>query len=53
MWGSLYRATKVKDSKVESSYTHGSCELTNCYVAGRDTMFRGKMIGGIFREGFD
>jgi len=52
MWGSLYRATKVKDSKVESSYTHGSCELTNCYVAGRDTMFRGKMIGGIFREGF-
>lgn len=52
MWGSLYRATKVKDSKVESSYTHGSCELTNCYVAGRDTMFKGKMIGGIFREGF-
>lgn len=52
MWGSLYRATKVKDSKVESSYTHGSCELTNCYVAGRDTMFRGKMVGGIFREGF-
>jgi hypothetical protein len=52
MWGSLYRGTKVKDSKVESSYTHGSCELTNCYVAGRDTMFRGKMIGGIFREGF-
>jgi hypothetical protein len=52
MWGSLYRSTKVKDSKVESSYTHGSCELTNCYVAGRDTMFRGKMIGGIFREGF-
>ena len=52
MWGSLYKGTKVKDSKVESSYTHGSCELTNCYVAGRDTMFKGKMIGGIFREGF-
>ena len=52
MWGSLYRGTKIKDSKVESSYTHGSCELTNCYVAGRDTMFKGKMIGGIFREGF-
>ena len=52
MWGSLYKGTKIKDSKVESSYTHGSCELTNCYVAGRDTMFRGKMIGGIFREGF-
>ena len=52
MWGSLYQGTKIKDSKVESSYTHGSCELTNCYVAGRDTMFKGKMIGGIFREGF-
>lgn len=49
---SLYQGTEVKDSKVESSYTHGSCELTNCYVAGRDTMFKGKMIGGIFREGF-
>lgn len=52
MWGSLYRGTEVKDSKVESSYTHGSCELINCYVAGRDTMFKGKMVGGIFREGF-
>ena len=52
MYGSLYKGTKVKESKVESSYTHGSCELINCYVAGRDTMFKGKMIGGIFREGF-
>jgi len=51
-FGSLYQGTKAKDSKVESSYTHGSCTLTNCYVAGRDTMFKGKMIGGIFREGF-
>ena len=51
-WGSLYKGTKVKESKVESSYTHGSCELTNCYIAGRDTMFKGKMTGGIFREGF-
>ena len=49
---SLYQGTEIKDSKVESSYTHGSCELINCYVAGRDTMFKGKMIGGIFREGF-
>jgi len=52
MMCSLYKGTKVKESKVESCYTHGSCELTNCYVAGRDTMFKGKMIGGIFREGF-
>ena len=42
----------MKDSKVESCFTHGSVTLTNCYVAGRDTMFKGKMIGGIFREGF-
>ena len=51
-WGSLYKGTKAKESKIESSYTHGSCDLTNCYVSGRDTMFKGKMIGGIFREGF-
>ena len=51
-YGSLYKGTKVKESKVESSYTHGSCEFTNCYVSGRDTMFKGKMVGGIFREGF-
>ena len=49
---SLYQGTKAKDSKVESCFTHGSVTLTNCYVAGRDSMFKGKMIGGIFREGF-
>lgn len=49
---SLYQGTRVKESKVESCFTHGSVTLTNCYVAGRDTMFKGKMIGGIFREGF-
>jgi len=51
-YGSLYQGTEAKESKIESSYTHGSCKLTNCYVAGRDSMFKGKMIGGIFREGF-
>ena len=48
----LYRSTEVFESKIESSYVHGSCELTNCYVFGRDGIFKGKMIGGIFREGF-
>ena len=48
----LYRSTQASESKIESSYVHGSCELTNCYVFGRDGVFKGKMVGGIFREGF-
>ena len=47
----LYKGCEVKDSKIESSYVHGSCTLTNCFVFGRDGIFKGKMIGGIFREG--
>ena len=47
----LYQATEVWDSKVESSFVHGSCTLNNCYVFGRDGIFKGKMNGGIFREG--
>lgn len=47
----LYQATEVMDSKVESSFVHGSCTLKNCYVFGKDGIFKGKMIGGIFREG--
>lgn len=47
----LYKGCEIIDSKVESSYVHGSCELKNCYVFGRDGIFKGKMIGGIFREG--
>ena len=47
----LYKGCEVKDSKVESSYIHGSCTLTNCFVFGKDTIFKGKMVGGIFREG--
>lgn len=47
----LYQGCNIIDSKVESSYVHGSCELTNCYVFGRDGIFKGKMNGGIFREG--
>lgn len=47
----LYQGTEVWDSKVESSFVHGSCTLNNCYVFGRDGIFKGKMNGGIFREG--
>jgi len=47
----LYQGCQVNDSKVESSFVHGSCTLKNCYVFGRDGIFKGKMIGGIFREG--
>lgn len=39
------------DSKVESSYVHGSVEVKNCFVFGRDGIFKGRMEGGIFREG--
>lgn len=48
----IYRNSKMIESKIESSYVHGSCEATNCYVFGRDGVFKGKMVGGIFREGF-
>jgi hypothetical protein len=48
----LYKNSKIIESKIESSYVHGSCEATNCYVFGRDGVFKGKMVGGIFREGF-
>lgn len=48
----FYKNSKIIESKIESSYVHGSCEATNCYVFGRDGIFKGKMVGGIFREGF-
>ena len=48
----LYKGTEVIDSKVESSFVHGSCHLKNCYVFGKDGIFKGRMSGGIFREGY-
>jgi len=48
----LYQGAEIKDSKVESCYVHGSVTATNCFVFGRDGVFRGKMVGGIYREGF-
>ena len=47
----LYQGTMVEESKVESSYVNQTCELKNCYVAGWDSVFKGRMIGGIFRHG--
>lgn len=47
----LYQSTSVKDSKVKSCYTHSSVAVENCYVFGTDSIFKGKMKGGIFREG--
>lgn len=47
----FYQATVVKESKIKSSFVHGSCKVVNSYVFGTDGIFKGKMIGGIFREG--
>lgn len=47
-----YQGTEVTDSKIKSSYVNGSCTATNCYIFGRDGVFKGKAVGGIFREGF-
>lgn len=48
----LYQSTEVKDSKIESCYVHGSSTATNCFIFGRDGVFKGRTIGGIYREGF-
>lgn len=47
----FYQGTIVKESKIKSSFVHGSCEVINSYVFGKDNIFKGKMVGGIFREG--
>ena len=47
----IYKGCEVMDSKVESCFVHGSVNLKNCFVFGRDGIFKGKMEGGIFREG--
>jgi hypothetical protein len=46
----FYSSTQIKSSKLDSSYVHGSCTADDCYVYGKG-VFKGKMIGGIFREG--
>ena len=48
----LYQGAEIKDSNVESCYVHGSVTVTNCFVFGRDGIFKVKLVGGIYREGF-
>jgi len=47
----IYYNTQVNNSKVGSSQTAWNAVLKNCYVYGTDTIFKGTMQGGIFREG--
>ena len=47
----LFKGTTVNNSKIKSSYVHGSCNAVNCYIYGKDGIFKGKATGGIFREG--
>lgn len=47
----LYQGTAVEGSKVESCYVNKTCEVKNSYVFQWDSVFKGKMIGGIFRHG--
>lgn len=47
----LFNATLVADSKIESCYVSRNVILTECYVYGINTVFSGKMKGGIFRKG--
>jgi hypothetical protein len=47
----FYDNSKINSSKVKNSYVHKSCELTDAYVYGSSGIMKGKMIGGIFREG--
>ena len=47
----LYQGTKILSSKLKSSYIHSSCIVEDSYVFGTDTVFKGTMKGGIFREG--
>lgn len=47
----FYQNTQINDSKVGSCHTAYNITLKNCYVYGTDSIFKGEMQGGIFREG--
>lgn len=46
----FYSHSQLNSTKIKSSYVHGSCVANDCYVYGKG-IFKGKMDGGIFREG--
>ena len=46
----FYQSSQVNSSKLESSYVHQTCVLKDCYIYGSG-MMKGKMEGGIFRDG--
>lgn len=47
----FYDHTQISSSKLKNSYVHASCHARDCYVYGTNGVFKGKMQGGIFREG--
>jgi len=47
----FYDNCKIVGSKVKNSYVHQSCELEDAYIYGTTGIMKGKMTGGIFREG--
>lgn len=46
----FYDACQINSSKIKSSYVNQSCHLRDSYIYG-DGIMKGKMTGGIFREG--
>jgi hypothetical protein len=47
----LYQGTSVVDSKLESCYTNQTCEVKGSFIFKKDSVFKGRMVGGIFRSG--
>jgi uncharacterized protein YjbI with pentapeptide repeats len=47
----FFQFSQINSSKVKSSYIHQTCHVNDCYVFGIDGVMKGKMKGGIFREG--
>lgn len=46
----FYSGTQINLSRIESSYVHGSCTISKCYVYGNGVL-KGTMNGGVFKEG--
>lgn len=46
----FYNGSKIKSSKIKSSYISQDSTVKDCYIYGKGVL-KGEMIGGIFREG--